>query len=53
MVRTYIKQTVQSNEHFFDSLVINAIDFLESSTDDLNIRPKIRLLFSIQPLDFS
>ncbi|RHW55448.1 hypothetical protein AUM81_22795, partial [Cronobacter sakazakii] len=40
MARTYIKQTVQSNEQLFDSLVINAIDFLESSIDDLNIRPK-------------
>lgn len=40
MARTYVKQTVQNNEQLFDSLVINAIDFLESSIDDLNIRPK-------------
>ncbi len=40
MARTYVKQTVQNNEQLFDSLVINAIDFLESSIDDLNKRPK-------------
>lgn len=40
MTREIIKQTAQSNEQLFDSLVVNAIDFLESSIDDLDKRPK-------------
>ncbi|WP_421671757.1 hypothetical protein [Rahnella sp. EDr1-12] len=39
MTREILKQTVQSNEQLFHSLVINAIDFLESSIDDLDKRP--------------
>ncbi|MRT05955.1 hypothetical protein [Ewingella americana] len=40
MARSVFQQPEQTNEQLFDSLVTNAIDFLESSIDDLNKRPK-------------
>lgn len=40
MARTYVKQKIQSNKELFDSLVKNAIDFVDSSIDDLDVRPK-------------
>lgn len=40
MARKYIQQKAQDNTQLFNSLVINAIDFLESAIDDLDQRPK-------------
>ncbi len=38
--RKFISQKKQTKEELFDSLVKNAIDFLDSSLDDLEKRPK-------------
>jgi hypothetical protein len=40
MGRKFISQKKQDKEELFDALVKNAIDFLDSSLDDLEIRPK-------------
>ena len=40
MGRKFISQKKQTKEELFDSLVKNAIDFLDSSLDDLEKRPK-------------
>ena len=40
MTRDIIKQKTQSNDEMFDSLVKSAIDFVNSSFDDLDARPK-------------
>lgn len=40
MGRKFISQKKQIKEELFDSLVKNAIDFLDSSLDDLEKRPK-------------
>lgn len=40
MVRKFVSQKKQTKEELFDSLVRNAIDFLDSSLDDLEKRPK-------------
>ncbi|HEJ8022153.1 TPA: hypothetical protein SMI40_001517 [Serratia liquefaciens] len=40
MARKHVKQKPQSNEQLFNSLVINAIDFLDASIDNLDKRPK-------------
>lgn len=40
MGRKFISQKSQTKEELFDSLVKNAIDFLDSSLDDLEKRPK-------------
>ncbi|MEQ4691025.1 hypothetical protein [Providencia manganoxydans] len=40
MARKYVQQETQNNEQLFNSLVLNAIDFLYSSIDNLDKRPK-------------
>lgn len=40
MARTYVQQKPQTNEQLFDSLVLNAVDFLDASIDNLDKRPK-------------
>lgn len=40
MGRKFISQIKQSKDEMFDALVHNAIDFLDSSMDNLNKRPK-------------
>ncbi|WP_460199471.1 hypothetical protein [Klebsiella pneumoniae] len=40
MARKFVIQKPQSNEELFKSLVINAIDFLDASIDNLDKRPK-------------
>lgn len=40
MARKFVEQVEKSNTEMFDSLVCNAIDFLRSSIDDLDHRPK-------------
>ena len=40
MGQKFISQKKQTKEELFDALVKNAIDFLDSSLDDLEIRPK-------------
>ena len=40
MGHKFISQKKQNKEEMFDALVKNAIDFLDSSLDDLNKRPK-------------
>ncbi len=40
MSRKFITQVKQSKEEMFDSLVTNAIDFVDSAVDDLDKRPK-------------
>lgn len=40
MARTYVQQKPQTNEQLFNALVLNAVDFLDASIDNLDRRPK-------------
>ncbi|GAB7444816.1 TPA: hypothetical protein QH312_003446 [Enterobacter chengduensis] len=40
MARTYVQQKPQTNEQLFNALVLNAVDFLDASIDNLDHRPK-------------